>query len=339
MLSLQRAVIWFAVALACVVGQEFAIRLAMPELDPTKHLQFTQTQEGITLGPPNAVRRQIKNTGDFNVLIRFNELGLRDEFSLSDSTGRDFYMLGDSFAFGWGVDADDRLSNRLNGLIGPRVFNLALPGDVDTYSRMIDFAEEHGGRAERMIVALNMETDILAYSGDASPPAANQPETRPMHIGLGQIKTLLTQYSALYFSVTRLIHRTPWLRAPAIKLGLIAPNLQAAAKHVPADTDVDATVRRTAELARRKQSTILVIPSRYLWFGEKSARIARGHERLVAGLRAEGVDVVDLRPAFEADGAPLDYHFENDGHWRPAGHALAAEVLAKHLRERYGDAL
>lgn len=338
-MSLQRTFIWIAVALACIVVQEFAIRLSMPELDPTKHLQFMQTDAGITLGPPNSVRRQIKNTGDFNVLIRFNEFGLRDDQSLADAMPRDFYMLGDSFAFGWGVDAGDRLSNRLGKLIGRRVFNLALPGDLDTYGRMIDFAAQHGGHAERVIVALNMETDVLSYDAPAKAPATDQADPTPVRFGLVQMKALLTRNSALYFSVTRLIHRTPWLRAPLIRMGLIKPNLQSVEEHVPPDANVDATVRRTSELAGRKQTTVLVIPSRYLWFGENSARVVRAHDRLIAGLRAENVDVVDLRPAFESGGKPLDYHFENDGHWRPKGHALAAETLARHLRKRYGDAL
>jgi hypothetical protein len=41
--------------------------------------------------------------------------------------------------------------------------------------------------------------------------------------------------------------------------------------------------------------------------------------------------MLDLRPLLEAGGAPLAYHFNNDGHWNARGHALAAEAIAKCL--------
>ena len=44
--------------------------------------------------------------------------------------------------------------------------------------------------------------------------------------------------------------------------------------------------------------------------------------------------MIDLRHAFETeDGAqPLQLHFEENPHWNARGHALAARVMADHLK-------
>lgn len=49
--------------------------------------------------------------------------------------------------------------------------------------------------------------------------------------------------------------------------------------------------------------------------------------------RESGVQVIDLRPAFEAasDGSAETLHVVEDGHWNEAGHALAATVVAREL--------
>ena len=60
------------------------------------------------------------------------------------------------------------------------------------------------------------------------------------------------------------------------------------------------------------------------------------HEHFLHLLAAEEIPALDLRPAFRqalAQGlGPL--HFAIDGHWTPAGHAIAARELARFLQEQ-----
>ncbi len=52
----------------------------------------------------------------------------------------------------------------------------------------------------------------------------------------------------------------------------------------------------------------------------------------LAELRGRGIDVLDLRPTFESASSSEPDLFLPDGHWAPAGHALAARTLVIELR-------
>jgi hypothetical protein len=54
-------------------------------------------------------------------------------------------------------------------------------------------------------------------------------------------------------------------------------------------------------------------------------------DRLIDGSRAQGVQVVDLRPVFRADKSPYLYQ-PDDSHWNSRGIALAATALAEAIR-------
>ncbi len=76
--------------------QEFAVRLVLPAYDPSGHLRF-ETSGGVTLGPRNTVQHLVKNSGDYDVTVRFNRYGLRDSPDLSGATEADYFVVGDSF--------------------------------------------------------------------------------------------------------------------------------------------------------------------------------------------------------------------------------------------------
>ena len=328
MLVARILVLGLAFAAAAVIA-EYSVRLAQPEINPAYHLRFVKGGGDLPpLGQRNSVHRQIKNTGDFDVTVRFNGHGLRDSKDLAEATGEDVVLVGDSFTFGWGVEEEERLTERLEQRIGRRVFNISVPADVDGYERLIAYAEENGATVGTLIVALSMETDIAVYEKRKPVPSTTK---APAAGGLKQVKEYLMGHSALYFLVTTLVHRTAWLKDLAVRAGLLVPNLEGVHQYRSSPKAMDSTVGYLARLAKRYPTTVLVIPSRALWHGSGTGGEERRHGALVERLAAAGLDFIDLRPVFEAGGRPLQFHFRNDGHWNPAGHAKAAEALAGRL--------
>jgi len=331
-LSLVKMAVMLAVM---VLMQEYAIRLAVPDFNPANHLQFTEHVSGLTFGRPGVSHRHIKNTGDFNVRVRFNELGLREDGRLQELGPKDFVVVGDSYGFGWGVDEKDRASEVLSSLTGRRFFNASTPaGAVSHYIRMIELLRSKRVPARRVLVAFSFETDFILYDqerdlGSPSKPAA---------FNLQALKELLIRHSAAYFAATSLVQQTPWLRTPFESLGLIRPVDLVAKRKAPDETLISQTLSRLKALAGMAETTVMVIPPRGLWTGNARSAMSAAYERFVRLAQAGSIDIVDLRPAFEATSHPLALHFEHDAHWRPEGHALAAKVVARHLADRYGNA-
>ncbi|MDA1090941.1 MAG: hypothetical protein O3A85_11610 [Proteobacteria bacterium] len=328
------SVVLLAVAISGLAA-EFAVRLAQPELNPARHLRFEASQNGLpTLGPRNTEQRQIKNTGDFNVMIRFNRYGLRDSKDLATSTEEDIFLVGDSFTFGWGVKENERISEQLQTLSGRRVFNLSIPTGFNGYEKLLDYATANGARIKNVIIAVSMETDLGLYDKASAPKDAVP--TPPSGAGniLKRIKGYLTDNSALYVLTTTLIHRTSALKALAVGTGFLTPNLEGVRKYEFSQQVIESSARRLQKIAVRFNTTVVVLPSRALWAGDHQTVEGRRHSTFVKRILDRGLDVIDLRAAFEAGGNPLIYHFANDPHWTPRGHALAAKVLAAHLKTK-----
>lgn len=316
---------------ASLVVQEISVRLALPVYDPRGHLRFEKS-DGVLppLGPRLAVQRQIKNTGDFNVTVRFNRHGLRDSKDILESRSGDYFVIGDSFAFGWGVEAEDRFSNRLQGALGRRVYNAAVPVGIDGYGRMLAYLEGLGVEVSRIIVTVNMETEIGNY-GETAEPGTPPPVRR-----LPGLKVFLMEHSAFYFMATSVVHDVAPLRAIAVKLGLIAEVEDVIRGNRFDSRSIDSTARRIGQITDGYDATVVLIPTLGLWEGENRAQERRVHDAFASRLRDMGLRVVDPRQAFEKSGNARALHFRRDGHWTAAGHAVVAATIAEALRASGG---
>lgn len=276
----------------------------------------------VTLPMPNTARRQVKNTGDYDVMIRTNEAGLRDS-SLAGASERDLYAVGDSFTFGWGVSEEDRYSNVLASLRHQRVRNLASPADITGYGALLAYAIRHGARPHRIVIGLCMENDLRDYALPRPSPAVSD--------RLTEIKRWLLDNSATYAVISAASHGVPIVVWLGRRMGVVTDVLDDIS---PREFDARIIRSSIAELRRVTGSfdaTILIIPSRALWLGSTAGRAdaRRIHDAVVSGLLTAGFRVADPRQPFEASGHPLGFHFPTDGHWNRAGHAVAARLLAR----------
>jgi SGNH hydrolase-like domain, acetyltransferase AlgX len=322
--------------ISSVVLLEFLVRAFFPIYDPSGHVKFVQLADGTVLGSPGAVFRQIKNTGDYDVEVPFNDWGLRDEKPLTAAKEGDLFVVGDSFAFGWGVNSRDRFSNRLETILNRPVFNIGIGGaDFDGYHRLIRYAEANGAVVNNLVVSITMENDLHIYDSSLS-WGSTPSSTRTVlpSLNLSRIKAHLTGNLALYGLLTHVAHQTTWLRDLAVQHSLITPNLEGIGDENVSGKAVISSALQLVRLVAGRNAVILIIPSRRLWVGEtvRRAQAARVHAAFIDNLRTYGMKVVDIRNRLEIGGNPLSYHFANDGHWNEAGHQLAAEALSEALR-------
>lgn len=330
------ALIVAASAFALFVS-EYSVRLAVPKYDPAGHIAFfVDPATGIQLGKPNSKTRQIKNSGDYDVEVVFNRHGLRDRRDIANGRAEDLYVVGDSFAFGWGVKQDERFSSVLEKLIGRQVYNIATTENLDGYERLLAYSVGQGAKIRDVIMAINMIDDVQDY--DAAPQRTDKSVAKPdpepfLAISLQRVKQFLITHSALYFLTTSAIGSIDVLRRVLVRLGFVK-TLNVVAGGRPGDLAVRSTADHILALSKKYNLTILLIPSRGLWVGDNRQAAAAAHTKFGDELRRLDLTVIDMRPVMEATGNPMGFHFLNDGHWRPRGHALAAAVLAEKVPSR-----
>lgn len=318
-----------------LIVTEFSFRFAVPSLDPTSHLKFEpETAEIPVTGKPNASYRQIKNTGDFDLMVRFNKYGLRDTKDVALARENDFVSLGNSFIFGWGVKETDRVSERLQNYISVPVYTAATLGTLDASRKQLDYVRKLGGNPGHILLFLTMESNILNYDAinNSNEEKIKEEEN---HIGLYQIKIYLTEHSATYFLLTTLIQNNSFLKNIAVSLGLIVPNLQGIHETHYDEVAIQSTIRHIQELFSNENIIVVTIPNRALWHGEHQKDADKIHNAIISGLKTSKINFIDLRPFFEEGDNPLQYHFKNDGHWSPAGHDLAARKIAEYLKSNH----
>jgi hypothetical protein len=323
------------VATSVLIGiglMEGLTRLFFPAFDTSGQVEFDYFVGGLALGRPESATRQMKNTGDFDVAVRINRYGLRDDADIAQAKEDDVVVVGDSFVWGWGVAAEQRFSNLLRAKLPVRIFNLATPTDLDGYDMLLDYARSLGAHQKRIVLAVTMENDLRLYGTE---PYA--PEQTVMASAMTATRYWLAQHSAAYGLVTTAIHQTPWLQAIAVSMGLIVPNFDGMSQNSYSPEVIEASAAKIAEIAGRYQTLVMLIPSRALWIGANRAVEDKVHRALVAALVRRGLEILDLRPLFEAGGAPLAYHFANDPHWNAEGHRLAAEAIARRLAADGGE--
>lgn len=294
--------------------------------------------DNVPLGHPGFDGYFSQNNGDFRAHIQINEFGLRNDEPVAAADGR-VWVIGDSMAFGWGVERTERYTEVMGVKASVPVYNIASPGTAicGYQSLLARMPKEVKPRA--VVMGLILENDLRAHYDcpEAARLATMIAPVEEMNWSFLGIKHHLTKVSALYNVVAVALKRVPVVTQALRALHLVAADHVYTVEFDPArmETVVSASV---AEIARFKAMlppgipfAVLMAPGRFEIRDNdplyRTLRLDTGR-----ALAAQGIDVVDPIAAFQAAGfAPT--HFAHDGHWSPLGHRIAGEALANWLKK------
>ncbi len=313
---------------------EITVRVFFPFYNPQgpHQIVFHFNADGVPLGPENLTIRQRSPQGDYDLPVSFNRFGFRDRQELTSATSTDWFVVGDSFGLGWGVEETNRFSNVLAQLVGVRVFNICVPTDIAGYIQLVDYAEKQTGIGiSNVVVSICLENDLRDYYRDhptAAPPARRSVKE--------SVRSFLKRHSAVYLMLATELQQTEAMHRFFQAIGVArredAPEMMHFNEYD--ERAIRYSVDLVGRLANgRARVVALIIPSRGLWMGKNREAEDRVHTRFVEELRQNPkIEVVDMRPSFEATGNPMQFHFKHDGHWNIKGHEWAAKALAKEIQ-------
>lgn len=305
---------------------ELLVRYFLPEFIP-EHVFYNHylleknadvRVDGVALVESNTFHHA-SPSGEFDVIYNYNRHGLRDKNDIAFADPAGLLAVGDSYTFGHGIREEERFSSLVADCSGMSVFNASVPTDLDGYEKLIDYANSIKETPfARLLIGVTMENDIFRERETI-------PESVPV---LYELKRFLISHSALYIFMRFTIAANP------LTTRLVDPTEQNEGFD---SVEVQASVDKVASLAARASTTVLIIPSRFLWSANSSERrnADKVHEQFVHSLKQKSIDIVDMRGYYERDSSPQQYYFHVDGHWNTAGHALAADVLCEYLLAKY----
>lgn len=302
----------------------------------------------------NGASRQDKSC--FSVALQSNSYGARDRERVVDGDPHRTVVLGDSFAEGWGVETEQRLSNLLEGRLHREFLNFGVANDFGPLQYQIIY-EQLAARFshDRVLILFLPDNDFT--DNDAEYWRRTRPDFyeryRPYYqplAGGGYLPFYPVPrppdgyYS--WWDVPRTEWRgraETWLRhnlwslAMARFLGRLTYHVGVYSGYVGfSDAELSAVLwsfSRIKERAGERQVTIAVIPRPSDFERVKET----GDRRLIDALdrfgRAHGIEVVDLMqwmPRVEPD--IRRYFLPCDGHWSAEGNRIAAEALSLAMR-------
>jgi len=315
--------------LSCMIALvilEVGSRLLMPQHDPSGRLLFYSDSEAdFARGKKKSVIRHKNPTGDFDVEVAFNENGFRDRKELS-SADSDLILVGDSFGMGWGVEEHERFSNIAEERINRDIFNVSMPTDIAGYQKLLSFAQKRGS-FDKLIVSVCMENDLANYNTGEQSFSNSRTLLTP-------IKSFLVKRSTFYNALAAGVRDSEVLHDLGVKLHLIDSSLDELNQNQYSAEVIDSSRTELTELIveggfRNEDTFVLIIPSRALWIGDHKDTEAKVHAEFVSKISSIGFHVLDMRPVLDREKKPMDYFFDNDGHWNARGHELAATELAR----------
>lgn len=287
-------------ALACLIA-EFAYRLTKVRgLGPTTHPSYVlhDAELGWKYRP---LARERHTTSEFDVSIRINSQGFRGaEWPPATPDGRRILLLGDSVAFGWGVEEEETMARRIEALDPSwTVLNAAVAG-YGTDQQLLLLRQLLPRVAPDLVIHVFWHNDLFenlsgVVYGRPKPRFSREGDRLEVR-GQPVPRPWLAEVSLLY----RALVKSWWTW-----------------RHEPRGRHGEAGWDMTRALIRAMRDELEGRPLVVVSGTDVLTRLAANEEAIFH---------VDTRPPLAGLGETA--HFPIDGHWTPAAHeAIAAAVV------------
>ena len=278
----------------------------------------------------------IFETPQFRTSVRINQKGLRDrEHSYQRKTDNErIVVLGDSFAWGYGVEESERFSQLLEKSLGVEVINAGVSG-YSTDQELLWYKNEGikyepdlvilvlagndvGDNDRQLVNTIYYKPRFVLEDGRLVLKGYPVPKTSPQ----GRFVYSVSQRSAFaYFLVQRyfdLLSLYSRVKANADRIDSQRSGTSIKSEPFKLTLALIDEIRNTAK--SRKAKFMIVTTDR--WWNSPSSET---YKDFINALRTEGFMVLDVEsmPGFD----PEVMLIPEDGHWNQVGHKFVAEEI------------
>jgi lysophospholipase L1-like esterase len=278
----------------------------------------------------------IFETPQLRTFVRINQKGLRDRehsYERPNDTRR-ILVIGDSFAWGYGVEESERFSQLLETSLGVEVINAGVSGystdqellwfrgegiKYETDLVLLVFAGNDIGENDRQLVhTIYYKPQFVREEGQLILTGYPVPRTSPQ----GRFIYSLSQRSALaYFLVQRYFDLLAFYRNFRVN----ADNANSSVSGISSAREpfglTIALLDEMRNIAESKEARFMIVATDRWWNGPSG----QTYKDFIDTLQTEGFSVLDVEamPGFD----PGEMLIPDDGHWSRAGHEFVAEKI------------
>jgi len=278
----------------------------------------------------------IFETPQFRTVVRINENGLRDRghsYERQNDIER-ILVLGDSFAWGYGVEESERFSQLLEKSLDVEVINAGVSGystdqellwyrnegiKYETDLVILVIAGNDVGDNDRQLVnTIYYKPKFVLEEGHLVAKGYPVPKTSPQ----GRFIYSLSQRSALaYFLVQRYFDSLSFYREIKVNSDHAnSPESDVNAEREPFKLTI-ALIDEMRNIAESRKAKFMIVTTDSWWNHPSGAT----YKDFVITMQSAGFLVLDVEsmPGFD----PEEMLIPDDGHWNQSGHEFVAEKI------------
>jgi lysophospholipase L1-like esterase len=281
-------------------------------------------------------QESVFETPQFRTSVRINQEGLRDRehaYAQPNDVKR-ILVIGDSFAWGYGVEESDRFSQRLEASLNVEVINAGVSGygtdqellwlrnegvkyDFDLVILQMS-GNDIGDNDQQLVHTIYYKPQFVLEAGQLVLKGTPVPQASPQ----AKFVYSLTQQSALAFF---LVQRYFDLLSIYSRIKHHATDANSAGSAVGTTSEpfglTIAMLNEMRDIAASKHANFMIVATSRWW----NAPAGVTYQDLMSTTQTQGFAVLDVEsmPGFD----PERMLIPDDGHWNAAGHEFVAQKI------------